>query len=265
VTAELAEDVDEAALHAALAGVAEHHDALRMRFEHLDGDWRQHNAPVEPAAALERHDLSAVDPAEQRGVTDEVAAPLPASFDPALPLDHHGANTVTSTRSVTVALDPDDTRALLADVPGTYRTQINDVLLAALGQVLSRWTGADRVLITLEGHGREELLDGVDLSRTVGWFTTLFPVALDMAGDRDWGETLKSVKEQLRAVPRRGLGYGALRYLRQGIPQAESLAGGPEPQVSFNYLGQFDWASDGDQGLYRAMLGGLGGDVSSDA
>src|SRR5205807_8630125 len=115
----------------------------------------------------------------------------------ALPTDADGTNTIASTRSVTVALDADYTRALLHDVPGVYRTEINDVLLAALGRVLRRWTGRQRVPVELEGHGREEVLDGVDLSRTVGWFTTMFPVALDMAGDQDWGATLKSVKEQL--------------------------------------------------------------------
>ncbi|HMC51697.1 MAG TPA: amino acid adenylation domain-containing protein, partial [Acidimicrobiales bacterium] len=158
-----------------------------------------------------------------------------------------------------------ETRALLSDVPGVYRTQINDVLLAALGRALCRFGGSDRVLVDLEGHGREDVLPGVDLSRTVGWFTTLFPVALDLAGDGGWASTLKSVKEQLRAVPGRGLGYGALRYLREGIPGAEGLAGGPEAEVSFNYLGQFDWTSAGGEGLYRAMPGGLGGDASPEA
>src|SRR5437879_7731828 len=87
-----------------------------------------------------------------------------------------------------------------------------------------------------------------------------------MAGDGGWAATLKSVKEQLRSVPGRGLGYGALRYLREGLPAAEALSAGPEPQVSFNYLGQFDWASASTEAsLYRSMLGGLGGDVSSDA
>src|SRR2546430_660943 len=183
----------------------------------------------------------------------------------ALPRDREGANTIASTRALAVHLDPDETRALLSDVPGVYRTQINDVLLAALGRVLSRFSGSDRVLVDLEGHGREEILPGVDLSRTVGWFTTIFPVTLDLAGDGGWASTLKSVKEQLRAVPGRGLGYGALRYLREGVPGAEGLAGGAEPEVSFNYLGQFDWGSAGGEGLVRGMPGGLGGDASPEA
>ena len=92
-------------------------------------------------------------------------------------------NTTASQRSVTVRLDrARDPRRCCRTCPAVYRTQVNDVLLAALGRVLCRWTGRDRVLVDLEGHGREELFDGVDLSRTVGWFTTMFPVALDAAG-----------------------------------------------------------------------------------
>ena len=141
--------------------------------------------------------------------TRTISAPPP----PSCRSDGDGPNTIASTRSVTVALSPGETRALLQDVPGVYRTQINDVLLAALGRVLARWTGGERVLIDLEGHGREQdLLAGSDLSRTVGWFTTIFPVAISMPPG-GWDAALKSVKEQLRAVPHRGPGYGALRYL----------------------------------------------------
>ncbi|WP_277349876.1 condensation domain-containing protein, partial [Planosporangium thailandense] len=103
------------------------------------------------------------------------------SGEPDLPRDGDGPNTVGVERSVSVRLDAAATRALLQDVPGVYRTRVNDVLLAALGRVLGAWTGRDRILVDLEGHGREEeLFDGVDLSRTVGWFTTMFPVALDV-------------------------------------------------------------------------------------
>ncbi|MEU4770393.1 condensation domain-containing protein, partial [Actinosynnema sp. NPDC023794] len=149
-----------------------------------------------------------------------------------IPVDRTGPNTVGSQREVTVRLTASETDALLRDVPGVYRTQVNDVLLTALGRVLADWTGRPRVLVDLEGHGREELFADVDLSRTVGWFTTVFPVALDLP-DGGWGEALKSVKEQLRAVPGRGLGYGALRHLARTAPACD-------PKVSFNYLGRFD-------------------------
>lgn len=155
-----------------------------------------------------------------------------------LPADSAGANTVASTRSVTVELDREQTLALLQHVPGVYSTQVNDVLLAALARVLHRWVPGEGVAIDLEGHGREEILDGVELSRTVGWFTTMFPVVLDFTDDVDWGSALKAVKEQLRAIPNRGIGYGALRYLA-AVPGVSSER---QPQVSFNYLGQLDWA-----------------------
>jgi amino acid adenylation domain-containing protein/non-ribosomal peptide synthase protein (TIGR01720 family) len=170
----------------------------------------------------------------------------------------HEANTVRTTRTVTARLSAAETRALLQDVPAAYRTQVNDVLLSALGTVLSRWTGRSRVLVDVEGHGREDVLPDVDLTRTVGWFTTTFPVALDLPGEGGWAATLKSVKEQLRAVPGRGLGYGALRYLADPpLPPAT------EPQVAFNYLGEFDWPVGG--GLIHAVPAGLAADADPDA
>ncbi|MEV5717607.1 non-ribosomal peptide synthase/polyketide synthase [Amycolatopsis mediterranei] len=152
--------------------------------------------------------------------------------DPDLPVDAAGENTYGSARSMVVRLPADVTRAVLHDVPGAYRTQVNDVLLTALGRVLGDWTGRDRVLVDLEGHGREDLFGGIDLSRTVGWFTSIFPVELTSSG-ADWGEALKTTKERLRAIPRRGIGYGALRYLAGAAPHLE-------PRISFNYLGRFD-------------------------
>src|SRR5207253_6003988 len=114
---------------------------------------------------------------------------------------------------VGVALDAEETRALIQDVPRAYRTGINDVLLAALARAVTAWTGGTRVLVDLEGHGREELFPDVDVSRTAGWFTTVHPVLLDLSGADGEAGALKAVKEQLRAVPHRGIGYGALRWL----------------------------------------------------
>ncbi|WP_347556843.1 non-ribosomal peptide synthase/polyketide synthase [Robbsia sp. KACC 23696] len=151
------------------------------------------------------------------------------------------------TRTSTVAdlvqsvhqLDRGRTRRLLQDVPAAYRTQINDVLLTALGRALCTWTGRDAIRIDVEGHGREDLFDDVDLSRTVGWFTSLYPVKLDTSGEP--GAALKRVKESLRSVPRRGIGFGLLRYL--GDAQTQSALQDGASSVVFNYLGQFDGAS----------------------
>ena len=104
-----------------------------------------------------------------------------------------------------VSLNEEETRALLQQVPASYHTQINDVLLTALGETLREWSGRERVRVDLEGHGREEeLVEGVDLSRTVGWFTTVYPVVIELGERGRWGEELKGVKEQLRRVPGKG-------------------------------------------------------------
>ncbi|GAU66922.1 putative non-ribosomal peptide synthetase, partial [Streptomyces sp. NBRC 110611] len=184
---------------------------------------------------------------------------------PQLPTDRDGANITAHERTVSVRLGREETEALLHKVPAVYRTQVNDVLLSALGRTLSQWAGQDRIVLGLEGHGREELFEDVDLSRTVGWFTTHFPIALDLPrGDRgDWGGVLKSVKEQLRAIPGRGLGYDALRFLsRPGTPGHE-LRADRLPQISFNYLGQWDNTTSQD-GLIRDRLPALGLDHALD-
>ncbi|HEV7516954.1 MAG TPA: condensation domain-containing protein, partial [Thermoanaerobaculia bacterium] len=133
-------------------------------------------------------------------------APLPVELA-------QGPDDEGSASTVAVSLPAAATRALLQDVPRAYRTQINDVLLTALSEAFAGWTGGRRLLLDLEGHGREEVFDGADLSRTVGWFTSQFPVLLDLEVTRTPGEALKAIKEQLRALPNRGLDYGVLRYM----------------------------------------------------
>ncbi len=122
---------------------------------------------------------------------------------------------------------------------------INDVLLTALARSVESWTGNRRILINLEGHGREDLFDGVDLTRTLGWFTTIYPVQLELPESRLPQDALKAVKEQLRGVPQRGIGYGLLRYLAgeerdfssPPVPEPSSLQ---DPEIVFNYFGKFD-------------------------
>ncbi|HEU5160839.1 MAG TPA: amino acid adenylation domain-containing protein [Streptosporangiaceae bacterium] len=161
-----------------------------------------------------------------------------------------------------VALGAEDTDALLRTAPTAFRTRINEVLLAALGWALSRVSGYDRVSVDLEGHGREEIIEGVDLSRTVGWFTTVYPVALELpdgaAGPPDWTALVKSVRRQVRAVPGNGFGFGALRYL--GPPRVRERLSGAGPQVVFNYLGQWDARSSesADAGLFVGFHPPLG-------
>ncbi|EWC63884.1 hypothetical protein UO65_0799 [Actinokineospora spheciospongiae] len=147
-------------------------------------------------------------------------------------------------RAVTAHLPAEDTAALLRAAATAYRARVNDVLVAALGVVLARWTGHDRVPLELEGHGREDVLDGVDLTRTVGWFTTLFPFTAlfpsnaDVRGAPDWGAVLKSAKEGLRDAHGHSLSHGALRWLTDREPAEH------RPVVRLNYLGRFDSAHD---------------------
>ncbi|PYT28585.1 MAG: non-ribosomal peptide synthetase, partial [Acidobacteria bacterium] len=160
-----------------------------------------------------------------------------------LPVDYpasNGANTEASAQSVSATLSVEETRALLQDVPQTYNTQINDALLTALVQAFAQWTGERTLLVDLEGLGREAILEDVDLSRTVGWFTPLYPVRLELEDASQPGEALKSIKEQLRRIPNRGIGYGALRYLSGDAETAEKLRTLPQAEVSFVYLGQSD-------------------------
>ncbi|MEE5114239.1 amino acid adenylation domain-containing protein, partial [Pseudomonas alliivorans] len=139
------------------------------------------------------------------------------------------------------------THQLLKVAPSAYRTQVNDLLLTALAQVLCEWSQQPSVLIQLEGHGREDLFDDMDLSRTVGWFSSLFPVRL--TPQSTLGASLCGIKEQLRAVPNKGIGYGVLRYLRE--PSfAREWAALPEAHVTFNYLGQFDASFDSQDALW---------------
>ncbi len=199
--------------------------------------------------------------------------PLPIDHspaDPAVPVNAVPVNAVpvnavpvnaVPVNAVPVRLDAEDTDALLRAAPTAYRTRINDVLLAALAWALCRWTGRPRVCIDLEGHGREDLLDGVDLSRTVGWFTTVYPVALDVPGqdEPEWRALIKSVRRQLRGIPGNGIGFGALRYLGSEAVRDLLRTNSSEPQIAFNYLGQWDTRpSDAHGGLHRAVHGSFG-------
>ncbi|MCP4662205.1 MAG: amino acid adenylation domain-containing protein, partial [bacterium] len=163
----------------------------------------------------------------------ERVEPLPVDFP-------EGVNTVASTRTVAVELGIEETRSLLQEVPAAYHTQINEVLLTALLNTVTPWTGSDSLLVDLEGHGREELDEGTDLSRTVGWFTALYPVLLELGDAWGPGEELMVVKEKLRAVPNGGIGYGLLRYLSEDGEATGRLRRLPPAGVLFNYLGQLD-------------------------
>jgi non-ribosomal peptide synthase protein (TIGR01720 family) len=172
-----------------------------------------------------------------------------------LPREEEAGGNLFGTQSgVTVWLEEEETRKLLQEVPGVYQTQINDVLLTALGRVCGEWSGSEAVLVDLEGHGREDLFREVDLSRTVGWFTAMYPVLLEVGEAEEWepGRALSGTKEQLRGVPQRGIGYGLLRYGRgKGNEEIRKrLEEMPQAEISFNYLGQIDQILQGSK-LFR--------------
>ena len=140
-----------------------------------------------------------------------------------------------------VTLNEDLTQALLQEVNRAYRTEINDLLLAALALALNQWQGKKDLSLTLEGHGREPLFPELDLSRTVGWFTSTFPVHLSLpAKTNDLGAVIKSIKEQLHAIPDKGLSFGLLRYFHQDKDLQQQLSQQDHLPIVFNYLGQFD-------------------------
>jgi non-ribosomal peptide synthase protein (TIGR01720 family) len=173
-----------------------------------------------------------------------------------LPLDEpQGSNTVESERAVVLDLSTEETQALLQDVPAAFQTQINEVILAALGLTLARWSGSRHALIELEGHGREEVFDDVDLTRTVGWFTTLYPALLKFEEAGGALEALASVKESLRELPNRGIGYGLLRYMSDGGTMTAKFGELPQPEVLFNYIGQF--SNSTSEHAFERVLGGL--------
>jgi len=164
-----------------------------------------------------------------------------------LPLENaEGENSVRRQFSVVESLSDEETTLLLRDAGRAYRTEINDLLLTALARVIARWTAERNVLIEMEGHGREEIAENIDISRTVGWFTTIYPVLLNADPNDEISYSIKAVKEQLRGIPHRGLHYGLLKYLSEDLKIRTALAKVKQAPILFNYLGQFDAVLDGN-------------------
>jgi non-ribosomal peptide synthase protein (TIGR01720 family) len=151
-------------------------------------------------------------------------------------------NLVRDEQVVSVELGEEQTRALLREVGEAYRAQVEEVLLSAVLEACRRWSGEAIQVIEMEGHGREEISANVDVTRTVGWFTTKYPVVVELSERGDVVETLKRVKEEMRGVPKRGIGYGLIRYMSRRREEREGLGRGEVWEMSFNYLGQLDGA-----------------------
>ena len=153
-----------------------------------------------------------------------------------LPRDKEAINPLFSEiKTLTNVLSEEETENLLKKVNKAYTTEINDILLSALSITLNKWTNSDNILINLESHGREEIIDNVDITRTIGWFTSQYPVILN-GNKEDLAITIKNTKDMLRKIPNKGIGYGIIRYLDNGKYNFISKL---KPEVCFNYLGEF--------------------------
>ncbi|MEU9968466.1 non-ribosomal peptide synthetase [Streptomyces malaysiensis] len=233
----------------------------RILMEDLATAWRQFasGAPIElpPVGTSFRRWTQLLERAAFDADSAYYRRPLPGTDQPVGRRALSGDDTVARERVRTLPVGPGVTAALLGEIPAKFHAGVNDVLLTALAVTLARWRrdlGQDQTFahIELEGHGREgRFVAGSagfepELSRTVGWFTTLFPVTVDPGAAADFtapeylAAALKAVKEDLARVPDNGVSYGALRYLtRTGFDS-------PAPQVLFNYLGRFDAGESGD-------------------
>lgn len=175
--------------------------------------------------------------------------------DAFLPIDREGSNTEGNAAEIRVELSDDLSRAVLTEVPQVFQTRINDALLTAFSRAMIRWGEVPVAYFDLEGHGREMIDPGMDLSRTVGWFTSIFPVALDVDAQEPVADTLIKVQNQLDEIPDRGVDFGVLRYMSEDADLRVKLDDLPIRDISFNYLGQFGGQEDG---IIRAAPEGMG-------
>ncbi|MCU0288094.1 MAG: amino acid adenylation domain-containing protein, partial [Acidobacteria bacterium] len=148
-------------------------------------------------------------------------------------------NYIKDTVSISYTLGKEETGLLLTKVNMAFGTEINDILLTALAMGIKKTFGCEQIAIALEGHGREEIIEEIDISRTVGWFTSLYPVMADVSYADDLTRQIKEIKETLRQISHKGIGFGILKYLTSEEHKKE-IEFKLTPQISFNYLGQFD-------------------------
>lgn len=159
---------------------------------------------------------------------------------PDIPRDfRNGTNYRKDAVRLSFSLAEDQTNHLLLDVNRAFGTEINDILLTSLALGIRQTFGNEKLLIAVEGHGREHIAGELDVSRTVGWFTSVYPLLLEVFHSDDLERQIKEIKERLRQVPRKGIGYGILKYLTpdENIGEIDFTL---NPRIGFNYLGQFD-------------------------
>ncbi|HZG18214.1 MAG TPA: amino acid adenylation domain-containing protein [Candidatus Bathyarchaeia archaeon] len=161
----------------------------------------------------------------------------------------------SSIRHIKTLLSQDETLHLLKNAHHPYATEMNDLLLAALGLAIHSWSGLERIVIQLEGHGREDIMEDMNITRTIGWFTSQYPVLLDLRYSDDLSRHIKTTKEDLRKIPNKGIGYEILRYVTH--PNRKTHMHFPrQPEINFNYLGQFDVDVNNDIFTRSPYIGG---------
>ncbi|MNZ63157.1 Gramicidin S synthase 1 [compost metagenome] len=180
-----------------------------------------------------------------------------------LPRDaHSGRGDFSTLSTVQFELTEHETEQLLKEAGRAYHTEINDLLLTALGLAMKQWAGMEKVCVNLESHGREQISEALDISRTVGWFTSQYPIVLAMTAGDDLSRQIKLTKEQLRNVPNKGIGYELMKYMTPEHVKPD-LRFDLEPEICFNYLGQID--GDVSNDVFSASSYDNGSPVSSKA
>jgi non-ribosomal peptide synthase protein (TIGR01720 family) len=174
-----------------------------------------------------------------QSVAERGSASLPKDND-------NGSNLISSTDVVAVEFPEEETQLLLHHLPKLDGAGLLEGLLLAVQEAICKWTKQLRIVVDIEGHGREEIGGGVDVSRTVGWFTTIYPILLERRAGLSLGSQLNELKQRLKNVPHKGIGYGLLRYTRA----SHRLEAARKPEIAFNYLGQFDEGRSG-KGIWR--------------
>ena len=222
--------------HLAIDGVS-----WRILLEDLESAYLQLESTARPRFGVKttsyREATQHLDAASGHLTAEELAPWEISSPPPPLPLDfpRPQANTFASSHTVERHLGQDETEALLRELPNFYKCRTEDLLLSALAMAIQTWTGAGQVLVDLESHGREHGFEDLDLSRTVGWFTVLYPTLLDLGNDPDLSQRVRSIRDALRRIPRGGLPWALAHHGPQRRPRAL-----PEASISFNYLGRLD-------------------------
>ncbi|MCM3016075.1 non-ribosomal plipastatin synthetase PpsC [Bacillus subtilis] len=188
-----------------------------------------------------------------RSVEEQQTAELPYE------IPHHVNIDFSKRDSLSFSLTEADTAVLLQNVNHAYGTDTQDILLTAASLAICEWAGGSKLRIAMEGHGREHILPELDISRTVGWFTSMYPALISFEHHRDeLGTSVKTVKDTLGRIPNKGVGYGMLKYLTH--PENKSITFSKTPEISFNYLGQFNDIERQD--TFRPSSLGSGKDIT---